>query len=670
MATQPTQNPVPSESPRDLKFNAGKIDEFVTSDSHEYVDRFGGKHRTIAGINYDANQAILNYGYITKDSFEDGSTLSTANECLRWKSNGEYYRWDGNFPKVVPPGSTPDSTGGVQKGAWVGVGDASLRSDMKKEEGAGLSGYQPGMDYPYGSVGAYLNAAYAMLPTVNIANYASLKEAIAAIPSGGTVYVPVGKFRSGHWNTSETGNMSTDNIRILGEKMPMWDTALRKLTGGSVIQDRFICFANNLSVENIGFDTGKDYIDATYPGIDTTKSTHPDGGTWDAFVFGAPAANVAQKRNLYMRNVVGLMYNSQAIGHAVLTEGYTGGRLDNIIGIYGYHGAIVKGCDVFATAIYTYGQSANGLIVKADQFSNCGNVWVEHYHARKPKGTTPWSDPAYVTNAVSVDPNAVAFNGPISIFTKASAPVNHVNLQGLQPLTGVNLKMVTDGLADNGAIVTEYPLIAPGANLINRIEVESMQVTNCNHIVYMAQPSANPSNQLHIKSIQAANITNAGLYALDNAEITVDYLEVDVIKSLYFMTALGKIWVGKAKPKRMTGPTFMSDGGGVSPSLAPGWVQAGDNEKYEFYLQDYKACVKGFLQATTGATANVIVIPTPLKPKSPPRLPVMMITTAPTIHWVSVVDDVDGVTGRLRTGDGALPASTNYLSLSGVSWDY
>ena len=138
MATQPTNLPVPSESPRDLKFNAGKIDEFVTSGNHVYVDRFGDEHRTIAGINYDANQAILNYGYITKKSFEDGSTLSLANECLRWESNGEYYRWDGPLPKVVPPGSTPDSTGGIGKGKWVSVGDASLRSDLAGPGGVDL----------------------------------------------------------------------------------------------------------------------------------------------------------------------------------------------------------------------------------------------------------------------------------------------------------------------------------------------------------------------------------------------------------------------------------------------------------------------------------------------------------------------------------------------------
>ncbi|MEX0389237.1 tail fiber domain-containing protein [Citrobacter portucalensis] len=142
MATQPTNLPVPSESPRDLKYNAGKIDEFATSEDHVYVDRFGDEHRTIAGINYDANQAMLNYGYITKKSFEIGATLDTPNTVLQWESNGEFYRWDGDWsqPKVVPAGSTPDSTGGIGEGKWVGIGDASLRADLASSAtGKGVS---------------------------------------------------------------------------------------------------------------------------------------------------------------------------------------------------------------------------------------------------------------------------------------------------------------------------------------------------------------------------------------------------------------------------------------------------------------------------------------------------------------------------------------------------
>lgn len=136
MATVPTNKPIPSEDPRDLKFNAGKIDEVVTSDAHYYTDRFGVRRFTIAGFQHTAEEAIRNYGYITMDSFEDGATLTLPNQVLRYEANGEYYRWDGEFPKLVPAGSTPDSTGEVKLGAWVSVGDASLRNQISDADGA------------------------------------------------------------------------------------------------------------------------------------------------------------------------------------------------------------------------------------------------------------------------------------------------------------------------------------------------------------------------------------------------------------------------------------------------------------------------------------------------------------------------------------------------------
>ena len=138
MATQPTQLPVASESPRDLKFNAGKIDEFVTSLALKYQDRFGTEHYTIEGLRQLAQEAIAQFGWITVDSFQDGATLTLPNQVLRDESTGEYYRWDGALPKVVPANSTPQSTGGVGKGGWISVGDASLRTNlMSPNEGMG-----------------------------------------------------------------------------------------------------------------------------------------------------------------------------------------------------------------------------------------------------------------------------------------------------------------------------------------------------------------------------------------------------------------------------------------------------------------------------------------------------------------------------------------------------
>lgn len=126
MSTIPTQNPVPSEAPRDLKYNSGKVDEFVTSMKNKYIDRFGQEHFTIEGLRWIAQQAISQFGYITLDSFQKGAEITLPNQVLRDEVTGEYYRWDGALPKVVPIDSTPDSSGGIGVNAWLSIGAAAF----------------------------------------------------------------------------------------------------------------------------------------------------------------------------------------------------------------------------------------------------------------------------------------------------------------------------------------------------------------------------------------------------------------------------------------------------------------------------------------------------------------------------------------------------------------
>ncbi|HDU8435955.1 TPA: hypothetical protein RG048_000030 [Proteus mirabilis] len=130
MSTIPTQNPVPSEAASDLKYNSGKIDEFVTSMKNKYIDRFGQEHFTIEGLRWVAQQAISQFGYITLDSFQKGAEITLPNQVLRDEATGEYYRWDGALPKSVQIGSTPDSSGGIGIGKWLSVGDATLKKDV------------------------------------------------------------------------------------------------------------------------------------------------------------------------------------------------------------------------------------------------------------------------------------------------------------------------------------------------------------------------------------------------------------------------------------------------------------------------------------------------------------------------------------------------------------
>ncbi|WP_314140151.1 hypothetical protein [Buttiauxella noackiae] len=134
MATTPTQLPVPSEKPQDLKFNTGKIDEFVTSMGWTYTDRFGSKHYTIEGINHLAQEVMSAFGYVTLTglTFTTGATVN-QNEVLFNTADNSYYKWSGSFasgPKVVPENSTPETTGGIGPGEWLNVGDTALRTDL------------------------------------------------------------------------------------------------------------------------------------------------------------------------------------------------------------------------------------------------------------------------------------------------------------------------------------------------------------------------------------------------------------------------------------------------------------------------------------------------------------------------------------------------------------
>ncbi|WP_283126422.1 right-handed parallel beta-helix repeat-containing protein [Providencia stuartii] len=142
---KPTQKPVPSSDIKDLFFNSGLLDIWATSLERKYIDRFGNCHLTAAGMEWifnelvtkfkiESEQALLAAGYAPAGTFQEGAEVVSRNGTVLWKlpdGDGDHYRWDGDLPKQVPAGSTPQSTGGIGKGAWVSVGDASLRGDMR-----------------------------------------------------------------------------------------------------------------------------------------------------------------------------------------------------------------------------------------------------------------------------------------------------------------------------------------------------------------------------------------------------------------------------------------------------------------------------------------------------------------------------------------------------------
>ncbi|WP_029988512.1 MULTISPECIES: hypothetical protein [unclassified Serratia (in: enterobacteria)] len=96
------------------------------------------------------DKAIKESGFSPIDSFEAGATLELISSALRWiGNNSAFYSWRGGYPKVVPPGSTPETTGGFGDDAWVDVSDLTLRSEISSPAGAAVIGRCADIDQLY-----------------------------------------------------------------------------------------------------------------------------------------------------------------------------------------------------------------------------------------------------------------------------------------------------------------------------------------------------------------------------------------------------------------------------------------------------------------------------------------------------------------------------------------
>ncbi len=116
-----TGNPIESTDVRDMSDNAQNLDLFSLSTNDSFVDRLGNERKTLAG-------AVRDIGIPIIGEFTTGCTVNTPNHGVQ-KIGGSVYRWRGALPKIVPPSSTPEGTGGISpSGDWVDVGDASAYS--------------------------------------------------------------------------------------------------------------------------------------------------------------------------------------------------------------------------------------------------------------------------------------------------------------------------------------------------------------------------------------------------------------------------------------------------------------------------------------------------------------------------------------------------------------
>lgn len=231
---------------------------------------------TLDGLEKLYYRAIANAGYITLDSFQDGApggSLTLPNQVLRDTTTGEYYRWDGMFPKSVPAGSTPASTGGVGLGAWVSVGDASLRAALAMANGNEL-------------IPTLKNNGYTPIGLDNSGSVSGNSIITSAFLSHRHILLPEGVFKLNEFTVPSGCTLEGSGRKIFNKTTGLWEGRGTLIIGNIVETDCIGVIIKNLSIDT--FASGGNSIQGLSPrtgyifvkNVATRANNH--GQLWEA----------------------------------------------------------------------------------------------------------------------------------------------------------------------------------------------------------------------------------------------------------------------------------------------------------------------------------------------------------------------------------------------------
>lgn len=139
----PTSNPVPSTDPKDLLFNAEKLDEVVNSSALAYVDRLGVSRDTAAGAIYKIA------GITNRGAWAAATAYATKDIVLQ---AGVWY--------VCVVAHTSAAAFATDEATKWRVYQGVVGSDLSASTGASLVGYSKDGAFSDGTVGAAVHEAF------------------------------------------------------------------------------------------------------------------------------------------------------------------------------------------------------------------------------------------------------------------------------------------------------------------------------------------------------------------------------------------------------------------------------------------------------------------------------------------------------------------------------
>jgi hypothetical protein len=184
---------------------------------------------------------------------------------------------------------------------------------------------------------------------------AALKAAIAyATTNQLPVILPARRI---YWDGSI---IAEDKVSLWGSGMPTVNVAKTALVGGTIIQGALSLTGDYIDLRNFGVDIGS------------------ASGVTTADAIKCLASPLDSGKSLHTENLIGLCNSPASAVHALLFEGYAQHTGDNLHGVNGYFGVVLKTRGVRIGSMKATDSSDTGIYFKSDNtYGQCSDVQVD-----------------------------------------------------------------------------------------------------------------------------------------------------------------------------------------------------------------------------------------------------------------------------------------------------
>lgn len=606
-----TANAIPSSDPRDLFFNAQKLDEALTSFVQTYVDRLGRAHLTVQGATdsiraynprgawatataYAAKDLVSSGGlwYLCLDAHTSGATFA-GDQAAHWR----LFQGLEQFATVVTGNGVADNSAALASAVALGLPIAV--------KGLLVIGTPTTITVPIVDSTAQLfttssqvtiNNGLAVRPEWFGSTAGNIRRAVNALPSTGgiillrnAVYPPnYDTFAGTGSDVSGVDYLAKPGVCIVGTPPAMASNRQSYIAGtGTIIQGPFAVFANGFSiVGGLGCDSSNAVVTALYGG--TAK---------DGFLFAQPnKVSPTYVTGVNIQYVSGICKSGASAVHGVLIEGINGGVVQVAEGANAYHGVVCKSQAVNGSTWNGFGCGGEQVILKSESYAPMATVKVDKIGCfGAGTGSSSW--------------------GCLIQSLTAGARVQIGSIEAEQCSAGVQMSGTVAALSDIqiGKVITESclsPLVYDG---VVRSEVGSLIANNATNAVTVTAATTSKTNR--IGSVKGTNITG-DLFNL-SGPLRVGAVGADTVGGYVYnyVTSSARMLL-EGSEVLVSCPNYWS----LTTTRVNSWIDFGSgNSAYSVRLANGCVNIKGLIKSgSAGVIAN---FSTQIRPPETERFP-------------------------------------------------